>query len=236
MRCARACLPLCLLALAGLSASPARGELIDDFEDGIINPTLWTARGGNYGGGPGWGSVTEQGGALMLQCQDTQRYGAGVSCVILRRSIVDMPVYFSFDCTIYDDTLDGRYVPVVDFRLTGRDTANAPTGLEPPRTYVYQIRHDQRQQTNHVSGVYYYFVDSAAREARLYNAAGNTLLGTASWADFGSLPPYIAFDAYADTDNGTIINTLALHEIWYEVPEPTALLLFLAGLGLAMRR
>jgi len=221
----------------GLMAGQAASSIvIDDFEDGVINTTLWSVAEGNYAGGAGGGSVSEFNGALVLESHDTEFYGGGVACAVLRQSIQDVPVRFSFDLTLFDDTLSGPYIQHMHFGITDHDQADSPAGPGPAYENVYLINHDQQQQTNHYSGIYYFVLDSAAKEARLYDAADDSLLGSTSYASFGNKDPYFVFNAYTDTDCGSVSTTFALTEVSV-VPEPaTAGLFLLSGLLVARRR
>ena len=228
-----------LVSILAIVLSPqlcsAAGGLIDDFEDGVIDTTLWAIGEGNYDGGNGWGTVDESNGRLILDSFDGEQYGAGVSYAILKQSFVDVPVLFSFDLTIYDSTLSGPpYIPDFTFMLTDDYQAVIPSGMGRNVAAVYAIVHDQQQPTNQYSGTYYFFLDSTVKEARLYNATDDSLLGWVSYAHFDGNDPYIAFDAYTDAYSGSISERFELKEISV-VPEPATLGLMLVG-GLVLLR
>jgi hypothetical protein len=213
---------------------PVMAEVIDDFEDGVINTDLWCIAQGNWGGEGGWGEVYETGGQLVLTSFDPDQYGGGVADAVLKVNYFDVRIQFSFELTMYDDTLDGgQYTPVNTFMITGKNTIDNWSQLWETYEVVYNIRHDQQNNTNQFSGTYYYYFDSALKEARLYDASNDALLGSASYADFAS-GPYIWLTAYSDTYDGYVEETLTINEISV-VPEPATLFLLTLG-GLVLRR
>lgn len=221
MMLALVCVPLLCLDVAAAGT-------IDDFEDGVINTGVWAIGQGNYAGGTGFGIVSESNGQLVLDCTDDQRYGAGVAAAVLRDAYVGVPVLFSFDLSIEDTSFaDTSYIPRISFEVSSLNTADYVTGVGHPKEIVYDVKHDQLATNFAISGVYYFFIDPIAQEARLYDNSDDSLLGSVSYAHFGG-DPYIAFNAYTDVDQGMAHTIFKLNEV-IEVPEPTTLVLL--GMG-----
>jgi len=196
-----------------LPANWACAAVIDDFEDSTIDASIWLVRSEIDDGGNGWGTVTEEGGQLVLDSSDSQRPGGGICAVALRQQYLDIPIRFSFDLTLYDSELNQAYVQEFRFRIWDgvNEDHTGPRGLN-----VYTIQHDQQQQTNHITGDYYYYFDSATQEARLYDAKDNSLLEAVSYAGCG---PYICFSAYTDTVSGSVRDIFKLNEIYVDGPQ-----------------
>ncbi len=222
--------------IVAVSAANGHADLIDDFEDGVINSDLWWHHDGVYydpRGTEGWGEVYEADGQLVLYSQDTARWGAGIAVATLRETPLDARIDFSFELTIEDDTLDGSYISNVWFAVGNNPNAGVPPlpGWDGFVT-VHGIFHDQQTYSNHVTGEYYFYLDSAAEMASLYDAADDSLLGSADYSSLGTSTPYLSFLAGTDTFNGAVYKTFRLNEISV-VPASPALLLGLIGIGTA---
>jgi len=231
-----------LLLIAMALGTKAKAEVIDDFEDGVINTDLWcTVQGALYGGyeEQGWGEVYETGGQLVLTSYDQYTpeapHGAGVAVSVLRQMYLDVPIKFSFEASIYDSDPGPSYSPHIEFMIIDQNNIDNWAGQGYTNKIVYAIEHDQQNLTTEASGSYYYYFDSLLKEARLYDASNSALLGSISYADFTG-GPYICFEAYTDTNGGYISETIKINEITV-VPEPAAVgLMLLGGLGIWRKR
>ena len=197
-----------------------QAEVIDDFEDGVINENIWWYGGGvlyDPRGTNALGDVYETDGSLVLYCEDLARWGGGVSWATLRNTPLDTRIYFSFELTIEDTHLNNGYIPGLMFRVAKNDIGGGGRGsTNIDFVAVHHITHDQQTTINQLSGTYYYYIDSAAQIAYVYDAADDSLLGSASYAVLGTDTPYILFDAYSDTFYGEVYKSFKIEEIWTE--------------------
>lgn len=192
------------------------GEIIDDYEDGNIDPNLWDTASGNYGGGTGIGYVTEENGKLILDSQDTSQYGGGIANVILKRAYFDRKIYFRFKLILWDTIFGSDYNPGFDFLAIENPECNLSGGsCSGNFSSIYTIRHDMQQETNIYTGIYYYYFDSSSKTVGLYNYDG-TLLGSDSYAHFAGESAYIYFNAYTDTYDGEINEIFMIEEMWLD--------------------
>lgn len=195
-------------------------ELIDDFEDGIIDSSLWSIWAGNYGGGPGTakGSVSEQEGSLVLYTEDLAQYGGGLASAVLRDTPLDERIYFNFTGTLTDTSLNYSYVPTVEMGFVlESDTAYNTAEIDGTRvSFSHKLFHDQQTNVNQWSDTYFYHFDSNTKVASLHQEDG-TLLNSGSFAHFNS-DPHIVFHSQCDTYSGEVSEDLRINEIWTGEP------------------
>ena len=200
----------------------ATGSLIDDFENSQINLSLWEPDQGNYGGGSGFGTVTEGGGVPKLLSRDDSKSGAGVAGVILKKYTPETRVYFRWNAVVHDSDLNGVYLPGFAFRVIEKPTCDRETnagGCSGKNVRLLDFRHDQVTSENHFSGTYYYYFDSRSQIVSLHNEDGSRL-GSASFADFANNEAYVYVTTYGNTQTGSIETTFRIQEVWTEEPKP----------------